>query len=131
MALHGISEGAKLIKSKYVYKIKRDKSGKVKQCKARLVILGCQQQKGVVVEQTLAPVVKGITIRLIMALAFIMDLMIHQLDISSAFCYADIEEDVYTKPPTEMNILQGWCFKQYKSLYRLFSISSELEQTPR
>jgi hypothetical protein len=119
MGLHQIPVGAKLIKSKYVYKIKRDKDGKIKQFKARLVILGCQQQKGVDVEQTFAPVVKGVTIRLIMALSFILNLAIHQIDISSAFCYADIEEDVYMKPPAEMNILAGWCFKLYKSLYGL------------
>jgi hypothetical protein len=119
MGLHQIPPGAKLLRSKYVYKIKRDAEGKVKQFKARLVILGCQQQKGVEVEQTFAPVVKGVTIRLIMALAFILNMAIHQIDISSAFCYADIEEDVYMKPPAEMNIVAGWCFKLYKSLYGL------------
>jgi hypothetical protein len=83
--------------------------------------LGCQQEKGTDVEQTFEPVVKGVTIRLIMALAFIMNLMIHQIDISSAFCYADIEEDVYMKPPSEIKVEEGWCFKLMKSLYGLRS----------
>ena len=119
MALHRIPEGAKILKSRYIYKIKRDSQGKVKEFKARLVVLGCQQEKGVDVEQTFAPVVKGVTIRLIMALAFILNMLIHQIDISSAFCYANIEEDVYMKPPPEMKVEPGWCFKLFKSLYGL------------
>jgi hypothetical protein len=95
MSWHRASKGAKILKSRYIYKIKRDEYGKVKQFKAKLVVLGCQQEKGTDVEQTFAPVVKGVTIRLIMALAFIMNLMVHEIDISSAFCYADIEEDAY------------------------------------
>lgn len=114
-----IPAGAKLLRSRYVYKIKRDDFGKVKQFKARLVILGCQQVKGVDVEQTFAPVVKGVTVRLIMALAFIMNMCIHQIDISSAFCYADLEEDVYMKPPPDLKVPDGWCFKLLKSLYGL------------
>ena len=80
-----------------------------------------QQEKGKDVEQTFAPVVKGVTIRLIMALAFIMNLMIHQIDISSAFCYADIEEEGSMKPPSEIKVKEGWCFKLMKSLYGLRS----------
>jgi hypothetical protein len=96
MALHGIPEGAKILKSRYIYKIMRNSQGKVKEFKAKsLVVLGCQQEKGVDVEQTFAPVFKGVTIRLIMALlAFLLKILIHQIDIFSAFCYAHIEEDV-------------------------------------
>jgi hypothetical protein len=119
MFLQRIPEGVKVLKSRYIYKIKRDSRGKVKQFKARLVILGCQQEKGVDVEQTFAPVVKGVTIRLIMALAFTMNMLIHQIDISSAFCYANVEDDVYMKPPPEMKIPEGYCFKLFKSLYGL------------
>jgi hypothetical protein len=119
MLLCKISAGAKLLRSRYVYKIKRDLVGNVKQFKVRLVVLGCQKQKGVDVEQTFAPVVKGVTVRLIMALAFIMNMVIHQIDISSAFCYADLEEDVYMKPPPDVQVPDGWCFKLLKSLYGL------------
>jgi hypothetical protein len=79
MALHKAPPGANILKSRYIYKIKRDDNGQVNQFKARLVVLSCQQEKGKDVEQTFAPVVKGVSIRLIMALAFIMNLMIHQM----------------------------------------------------
>ncbi len=35
------------------------------------------------------------TFRLIMALSTVLNLEIHQLDVDSAFLYADLEEDVY------------------------------------
>jgi hypothetical protein len=121
MAMALILEGVKIIKSKYAYKIKRNMSGGIKQFKARLVILGCQLEKNPGIDQKFAPVVKGLTIRLItgMALAFVMNVLIHQIDISSAFCYADIEEDVYMKPPPEMKLPEGYCLKLFKSLYGL------------
>jgi hypothetical protein len=54
-----------------------------------------------------------------MAFAFVMNMLIHQIDISSAVCYADIKEDVYMKPPPEMKLPEGYCFKLFKSLYGL------------
>ena len=48
--------------------------------------------------KTFASVVKSITLRLLLALAFIFNMHIHQLDVSIAFCYARIEGDVCVQP---------------------------------
>lgn len=48
-----IPVGAKVLISRYVYKIKRDSTGAVKQFKARLVVLGCQQVKDEVTRRQL------------------------------------------------------------------------------
>ena len=53
------------------------------------------QVPGVDVFNTFAPVIKSITVRLLLVLAFVFDMRVHQLDVSNAFCYADIEGDVY------------------------------------
>ena len=90
--------GVKPIKSRYVYRRKYNKDGSIKKYKARLVALGYGQVSGVDVFNTFAPVVKSITVRLLLALAFIFNMHIHQLDVSNAFCYADIEGDVYMQP---------------------------------
>jgi hypothetical protein len=113
--------GVTPIKSKYVYKKKYDKRGRLKKYKARLVALGYGQVAGVNVWNTFAPVVKGITVRLLLALAFIFNMSIHQLDVSNAFLYADIEGDVYMTPPPDFDLPPGYCMKLDKSLYGLKS----------
>ena len=54
-----------------------------------------------------------------LALAKVLDLHIHQLDVDSAFLYADLKEDVYMKPPPGMDIGEGYCLKLLKNLYGL------------
>ena len=116
-----IPPGVKPIKSKYVYKRKYDKRGRLKKYKARLVALGYGQVAGVNVWNTFAPVVKGVTVRLLLALAFIFNMSVHQLDVSNAFLYADIEGDVYMHPTPDFDLPPGYCMKLDKSLYGLKS----------
>jgi len=111
--------GARLIKSKYVYKLKKDWLGKVIKRKSRLVVQGFLQQEGVDYGETYAPVAKAATFRLMLALTKAKKLHLHQLDVDSAFPYADLEEDVYMTPPPGMEVDEGFCLKLLKSLYGL------------
>ena len=70
---------------------------------------------------TFAPVVKGITVRLLLALALIFSMHVHQLDVSNAFCYADIAGDVHLEPPLDFRLPDGHCVKLRKALYGLRS----------
>ena len=119
MEVVSIPAGAEILKSRYVYKIKRDEFGKVKKYKARLVVLGCGQTQNMEKVNTFAPVVKGVTIKLILAIAQTYHMHVHQLDVSNAFCYADIEGGVYMKAPPDIALPPGMCFKLLKSLYGL------------
>ena len=78
-------QGAKLIKSKYVYKIKKDWAGKIIKRKSRLVVQGFSQVEGVDFNETFAPVAKVTTFRLMLALSKVLNLHIHQLEVDSAF----------------------------------------------
>ena len=111
--------GVRLIKSKYVYRVKKDWTGKISKRKSRLVVQGFAQREGVDYEETYAPVAKVTTFRLMLALSKVLDLKIHQLDVDSAFLYADLDEDVFIKPPPGMSVRAGYCLKLLKSLYRL------------
>ena len=108
-----------LIKSRYVYKLKKDWTGKVVKWKSRLVILGCNQLEGIDFNETFAPVAKRTTFRLMIPLAHVMGLRLHQLDVDSAFLYADLEEEIFMKPTPDMEIPDGYCLKLLKSLYGL------------
>ena len=46
-------------------------------------------------DETFEPVAKPTTFRLMLTLAQIYNLCIHQLDVDSAFLYATLDEDVY------------------------------------
>ena len=48
-----------------------------------------------------------------------LNLEIHQLDVDSVFLYADLEEDVYMKPPPGMDLKSSYGLKLLKSLYGL------------
>ena len=76
------------------------KDGSIKKYKAHLVALGYGQVPGVDVFNTFAPVVKSVTIRLLLlALSFIFNMHVPQLDVSNCnLLYARIEGDVYMQP---------------------------------
>ncbi len=73
----------------------------------------------ITLRQKFAPVAKVTTFRLMLALSKVLNLEIHQLDVDSAFFNADLEEDVYMKPPPGMDLRSGCCLKLLKSLYGL------------
>ena len=102
-----VPDGIRLIKSKYVYRVKKNWLGKIIKRKSRLVVQGFSQVEGVDYDQTFAPVAKVTTFRLLLALSKVLKLQIHQLDVDSAFLYADLDEDVFMTPPPGMDIKQG------------------------
>ena len=116
MRLVKIEPGMHIIKSKYVFKLKK-KYGKIVRFKARLVALGYDQDVDPLLN--FAPVVKPNTVRLLMALAQTNNMRIHQIDIANAFCCADIEGDVFISAPDGLEVPEGMCFKLQKSLYGL------------
>ncbi|KAJ9553006.1 hypothetical protein OSB04_017051 [Centaurea solstitialis] len=95
--------------------------GSIDKFKARLVIQGFRQQEGIDYFDTYAPVARISTIRLLIALGAIHNLVIHQMDVKTAFLNGDLEEEVYMKQP-EGFIMPGMehkVCKLVKSLYRL------------
>lgn len=106
--------------SKWVYKIKYKSSGEIDRFKARFVIQGFSQKEGVDFDETFSPVVKIVTIRCVINLAFQQSWPIFQLDVNNAFLYGDIEETVYMKlPPGYFDENDNRVCRLKKSLYGL------------
>ena len=63
-----LPHGKKDLKNKWVFKLKKDGSEKVVKHKARLVVKGFQQKKGIDFDEIFSPVVKMISIRVILGL---------------------------------------------------------------
>ena len=59
---------------------------------ARLIIRGFDQKKGIDYFDTYSSVTKIATIRSLIALAAIFDLVVHQMDVKIAFLNGDLEE---------------------------------------
>ena len=71
-----------VIGSRWVYKIKSHSDGRIERYKAQLVARGFSQQEGIDYLEMFSPVVKPITIRLVLIIVVSYGWNIHQLDVS-------------------------------------------------
>ena len=77
----------KIIGCKWVFKINRNSNGSISRYKARLVAKGFYQIEDIDYSETYSPVIKPITIRIILSVALANSWEIRQLDINNAFLH--------------------------------------------
>ena len=73
----------------------KEEDGGKKRYKARLVVKGFAQKKGIDFDEIFSPVVKMTSIRTILILVAIEYLHLEQLDVKLAFLHGDLEEEIY------------------------------------
>ncbi|GJY50850.1 putative ribonuclease H-like domain-containing protein [Tanacetum coccineum] len=96
-----LPKGKRAIGTKWVYRNKKDERVIVVRNKARLVAQGYAQEEGIDYDEVFASVARIEAIRLFLAYASFMGLIVYQMDVKSAFLYGTIEEDVYVcQPPS-------------------------------
>lgn len=88
-----------VIGCRWVFKTKYKPDGTVDKRKARLVAKGFSQLYGIDYFETFAPVAEISSIRLLYAIAAEKDLDLHHIDVSTAFLYGDLEEEIYMEQP--------------------------------
>ena len=64
------------------------------------MVQGFQQRKGIDYHQSFAPTIKMAAIRLIFALATLLNYVVHHIDFSNAFTQGDIDTQVFMRQPT-------------------------------
>jgi histone deacetylase 1/2 len=84
---------------KWVFRIKENPDGSINKYKARLVAKGFHQQQGFDFNETFSPVIKPITIRIILSLAISYKWPLKQLDVNNAFLNGSLDEEVYMTQP--------------------------------
>ena len=94
-----LPEGRKAIGSKWVFKEKIGSDGTTERYKARLVAQGYSQRQGLDYDETFSPVARAESVRTIMALAAKHNMVVHQMDVKTAFLNGKLEEEVYMRQP--------------------------------
>ncbi|GKC68716.1 putative ribonuclease H-like domain-containing protein, partial [Tanacetum coccineum] len=99
MRLVDLPKGKHAIRTKWVYRNKKDERGIVVRNKARLVAQGYTQEEGIDYDEVFAPVATIEAIMLFLAYASFMGFIVYQMDGKSAFLYGTIKEEVYVCQP--------------------------------
>ncbi|GJS12514.1 putative ribonuclease H-like domain-containing protein [Tanacetum coccineum] len=74
-----------VITLKWIYKVKLDELGGILKNKARLVARGYRQEEGIDFEESFAPVARLDAIRIFLAYAAHMNMIVYQMDVKTAF----------------------------------------------
>lgn len=94
-----LPNGRKAIANKWVFKVKRSATGVIERYKARLVVKGYSQVRGIDYDETYSPVARYSSIRFLLAMAAKYQLIIHQMDAVTAFLQGELAEEIYMTQP--------------------------------
>ncbi|GJT21006.1 putative ribonuclease H-like domain-containing protein [Tanacetum coccineum] len=121
LTLVDLPKGKRTIGTKWVYRNKKDERGIVLRNKARLVTHGYTQEEGIDYDEVFTHVARIEAIKLFLAYASFMGLIVYQMEVNSAFLYGIIEEEVYVCQPPGYKDPQfpDKVYKVEKALYGL------------
>ena len=113
--------GSSPIRTKWVFKIKRDQHNHVSRFKARLTACGYAQKFGRDYDETFAPVASANSIRLLFALAAVLGLHISQHDVQTAFLYGVLPpgQQVFLSVPDGLDLPSDVVLRCIKAIYGL------------
>ncbi|GJX60583.1 putative ribonuclease H-like domain-containing protein, partial [Tanacetum coccineum] len=88
-----------VITLKWIYKVKLDELGGILKKKSWLVARGYRQEEGIDFEESFAPVARLEAIRIFLAFAAHMNMVVYQMDVKTAFLNGNLREEVYVSQP--------------------------------
>lgn len=126
--LSDLPEGKNAVGSKWVFKLKKDETGRIVRYKAMLVAQGFSQKYGIDYDEVFAPVTRSTTMRLLLSVAGTRNYVVKNYDIKTAFLNGKISEEIYMKQPPGFS--QGsQVYRLKKSLYGLKQAARVWNQT--
>lgn len=123
--------GRKVVKTRWVFDVKRNGEGAVVRYKARLVAKGFTQVEGIDFQEVYSPVSRYATIRLVLAVSVTLTHIRWVLDVKNAFVNATLTETIYVSQPDGFVKLgkEDWVYVLRKALYGLRQASREWHLT--
>lgn len=112
-------ENKNIISCKWVFNIKNNERGEPSKYKARLVARGFSQQYLEDYDETFAPVTRITTLRFMLAFSNQYDLLIHHMDVKTAFLNGILKEEIYMEVPDGIKADRDQVCRLNKSLYGL------------
>ena len=91
--------GCKPLSSKWVFKRKQKVDGSIDKYKARLVIKGYKQTEGLDYFDTYSSMTRINSISIVLAIAALRNLEVHQMDVKTSFLNRDLDKEIYIKQP--------------------------------
>ena len=124
--LTDLPHGRKTIGCKWIFRKKLRIYGTIEKFKVRLVAKGFKQKEGVDFFDTYSPITRITTIRMLIALASIFKLELHQMDVKTTFLNSELNEEIY------MDLLEGFVVpEQENKVCRLVKSLYGLKQAPK
>ncbi|GJT25969.1 retrovirus-related pol polyprotein from transposon TNT 1-94 [Tanacetum coccineum] len=131
-----------VITLKWIYKVKLYELGGTLKNKARLVARGYRQEEGIDFEESFAPVSRLDAIRIFLAYAAHLNMIVYQMDVKTAFLNGILREEVYASQPDgfvdQDNLNHGFAAalavlvtgasqsRQHESHHRFFPVDTSL-----
>nr|GEX68652.1 retrovirus-related Pol polyprotein from transposon TNT 1-94 [Tanacetum cinerariifolium] len=84
---------------KWIYKVKLDELGGILKNKARLVARGYRQDEGIDFEESFASVARLEAIKIFLAYAAHINMVVYQMDVKTVFLNGNLREEVYVSQP--------------------------------
>ncbi|KAI3798903.1 hypothetical protein L1987_34187 [Smallanthus sonchifolius] len=94
-----LPQGKLPIRTRWVYRNKKDESGVIVRNKDRLVMQGFYQQEGIDYEEVFAPVARLEAIRIFLAYASYKNFKVFQMDVKTTFLNGKVQEKIYVCQP--------------------------------
>ena len=117
-----LPEGRTSVGGRWVYSVKLGPDA-IEKFKARYVAKGYNQVQGLDYHETFAPTARITSLRMLLQIAVQYDLIVHQMDVKTAYLNAPIDCEIYVNQPEGFEIEspdgERLVCKLYKSLYGL------------
>ena len=117
---------AKTIGCKWTFERKLKSDWSIEKYKARLVAKGLKQKKNVDYFDTFPPVKRISSIRVLIDLASVHNLVIHKTNVKTAFLNGELEEEIYSDQPKGCMVP-----RDEEKIYRLVKSLYGLKQAPK
>ena len=109
----------KTMRCRWVYALKEDEKGKVAWYKSRAVLRGDLAVHGIDYFEAFSPVLKMETLRIALALIIMNKLKPLQVDVSTSYLHAKLDDKVYMEAIPGYPLPPGKVYRLLKALYGL------------